>query len=378
VLKVKFKVDRNKLQKAIGTVIDATASNNSILTHIMVEARDNALTLTATNLEITMRCRVESDVLEPGVIALPSKKLNLSVREFRGDVIQMESSEDENVAMKDVSGKTRAKVTINGSPAGDFPSIESPEESKYIQFPVDMFMEMMRKTQYAIATEDARYVFNGMYITSENGTTVCVGTDGRRLSRVSREFPGGVSFGDNHIIPLDACKKLQNIFDSGEPGYFAYEKDSESPMNRNTLHFRSGSIDMICKLIDGQYPNYKQVIPDKVSYRVSVNRQNLESAIRQVAVMAAEPTKQVRFKLSKGELGIASQTQDVGDANDSIPCEYDGPEMEIAFNSNYLTDVTRSMSSDNIEIGFSSHSAPMIMIDPEDQGFVAVVMPMKI
>ncbi|MDH5657367.1 MAG: DNA polymerase III subunit beta, partial [Spirochaetia bacterium] len=198
-----------------------------------------------------------------------------------------------------------------------------------------------------------------------------VGTDGRRLSKITREFPDILPFEKGIILPGKAVKEIQKLLDSGEIGKIAFE-----PRDRR-VYFRIGDVDLICKLIDGQYPDYEQVIPKKVEQTLKLNRNQFEQSIRQVAVMAAEPSRQVKFIFNDG-LILNATTPDLGDSQAYVQCEYSNEEITIAFNSGYLTDIIKSLNSDQIVLGFSSSSSPAVIKDPDDGDFISVIMPMKI
>ncbi len=371
---MKFKVDKQKFHKAITTVESIISSREirSVISNVLIEVQNNTATLTATDLELGIKTSLEVETEQPGTITVPARKLSQSIREFRGSTISFESDEENRITIQDATGVSHARIMLMGTPSEEYPAIPSLPEDRYTSFPAAVSMDMIRKTGYAIAEEDARYVFNGLFLQNDGTKVSFVGTDGRRLAKIDRVFPETLAFQDGIIIPNKGVRELQKLLDSGETGMIAYD-DRE-----RRIHFRLGVVDLICKLIDGQYPDYRQVIPNTMSHKLKVNRLTLENSLRQVAVMAAEPSRQVRFTFAKGSITIAASTPDVGEAQDILSTEYDGEEITIAFNSNYLIDVIKVLNGEDIILGFSSSSAPAVILDPEDDDFVSVIMPMKV
>jgi len=372
---MKFKVDKGIFQKAISTVegIIPARDIRSVISNVLIETQGDKIVLTATDLEMGIKTSVPAVISEKGSTTLPARKLIQVIREYNCPEINFSSNDEHKIILQDASGDTKAaKTTIMGSSSEDYPVIPTLSDEKYLNFPPAVSMEMIRKTSYAVAEEDSRYVFNGLYISNKDKNVTFVGTDGRRLSRISREFPDTLPFEKGIILPGKAVKEIQKLLDSGETGMIAFEARDRR------VYFRIGDVDLICKLIDGQYPDYEQVIPKKVDHTVKLSRVELEQAIRQVAVMAAEPSRQVRFAFNSEGITFNATTPDLGESQAYMPCEYSGEEVMIAFNSGYVIDIIKSLNTEQISLGFSSASSPATLKDPDDKDFISVIMPMKI
>jgi len=371
---MKFKVDRQEFHRALGIVEGIIPSREirSIISNIHIEAEKDRAILTATDLEMGIKTSLAVQTEEKGKITLPAKKLSQSIREFRGTQIALHSDADNHVTIQDPSGGSKAKITLMGSPSEEFPIISTMPENKFVPFPPEITMEMIRKTSYSIAEEDSRYVFNGLFVINQGANVSFVGTDGRRLAKIQRAFPSALPFTEGVILPNKAVRELSKLLDSTESGGVAYDE------KERRIHFRIGGVDLICKLIDGQFPDYRQVIPQKLSSTLKLSRTQFENSLRQVAVMASEPTRQVRVGFGPSQISFSASTPDLGEAQDNMPSDYSGEEMVIAFNSNYLLDVIRVINVDEFNIGFSSSSSPVVIQDPSDPDFIAVIMPMKI
>lgn len=371
---MKFEINRQDFHKAIHTVesIISAREIRSVVSSILIEATADELILTATDLEIGIKTTLAVSGAVAGKITLPAKKLSQSIREFRGEKIEFESNAEHHITIKDPSGQSRAVITLMGASSDEYPQIPTLAAKDYITFPVSIMQDMIRHTSYSMAEEDARYVFNGLFLQNSGKGVDIVATDGRRLSRVKRDFPEELPFKDGIILPNKAVRELQKLLDPENEGQIAFDKKDRR------VYFRLGNVDLITKLIEGQFPDYNQVIPKSLESIVEVDHSSLEHSIRQVAVMAAEPTRQVRLIFSPGNLTIEAATPDIGEARDTLPIDYEGEELTIAFNSNYIIDVVKIVKTEKLKLGFSSSNAPAVIQDPDDADFTAVIMPMKL
>lgn len=371
---MKFIVDRQDFHKALAKIEGIISSREirSVVSNILIETAEDRLILTATDLEIGLKTYVSAQIENTGIIAVPARKLSQTIREFRFDRILLETEDDTRINILDASGKGRARTTLMGSPGEEYPGIPLLPDDRFQSLPGGLALEMIRKTGHSIAEDDARYVFNGLYLVNRESRTAFVGTDGRRLAKVEKEFPQPLPFDQGLILPGKAVRELQKHLSADLEGGIAYdEKDRR-------LHFRLGDVQLSAKLIEGQFPDYDQVIPKKIEQRLTINRLELENTLRHVSVTAAEPSRQIRLTFSEQGITVLSQTPDVGESQDVINADYSGEEMTIAFNSYYLMDILRVLTSEEITLCFSSPSAPALILDPNDEFFISVIMPMKL
>jgi DNA polymerase-3 subunit beta len=367
-------VDKHAFQKAISIVEGIIPSRDlrSVISSILLEAMDDRLVLTATDLEIGIKTSIPATVEKKGTITLPARTLSKSVRAFQSQEILFSEDESNTVNLLIPSNTNMASITIMGSPSEEFPVIPTLPDSSYTELDSSIVMEMIRKTSYAVAEEDSRYVFNGLYVSNSDKKLSFVGTDGRRLSRISREVADVLPFQEGVILPNKAVRELQKILDGGASLRIAFN-DKE-----RRIYFRVGDYDLISKLIDGQFPDYEQVIPKKLDFIALIDRLKFDQSLMHVSVMAAEPSRQIRMNFQKNMIVMTSTTPDLGGAHYNVECEYAGEEMTIAFNSIYVQDTTHNLVSNNIKIGFSNPNAPTVIQDPDDPEFISVIMPMKI
>ena len=270
------------------------------------------------------------------------------------------------------SENSQANFSLMGSPSDEYPTISFPAAKEYKTLLVELFLQMLEHVSYAMAKEDARYIFNGLYIKCDQEETIFVCTDGRRLSFISRNFSEALPISKDLIVPHKAIKEFQRIADESDSGEIAYDEAERK------LFFTLGKIKLATKLIDGNFPDYNQVIPDQIEHSLLLNKENFASSIRQVSVMAAEPSRQIRFSFTRNCLKIHASTPDLGEAQDSISIDYQGEDMVIAFNSKYIMDILSSIKTENIVLAFSSANSPAIIRKPDDDNFLALIMPMKL
>ncbi|MCB1173584.1 MAG: DNA polymerase III subunit beta [Leptospiraceae bacterium] len=371
---MKFEVNQNDFFKSIAITesIISTREIRSIISSIHLEAKDDILTLTSTDLEIGIKTRLAARVLEPGSIALPAKKLSQSIREFRAEKILFSITDDTKVSLTDAEGTSKAHITLVGTSSSEYPPLPTMNEKEFTAVPPELLIEMIRKTIYSVATEDQRFVFNGLFIKNIGNKVDFVATDGRRLSLIQRDFPSELPFQAGIIVPNKAIRELQKLLEASlktKVGYNAAEKQ---------IHFRIGQIDFISKLLDGQYPDYNMVIPKTLEHSVTIDKAYLESCLKQVSVMATEPSKQVKLSFQKDALTISASTPDIGEADDQLDIDYDGDEVLTSFNANYILDIIKVIRDEKLAFAFSNSGSPAVIKDQGDPEFTAVIMPMKV
>lgn len=371
---MQFKIDKQTFSKTISSVesIISAREIRSVVSSILIETNEDSITLTATDLELSIKTTVAAEIVKPGSLVVPAKKLSQAIREFRSDSLQIDADEDSRLNIKDSTNVSKANIHLMGTPSDEYPPIPTLPTSEFTEIPMGLLQDMIRKTIHSIATDDQRYVFNGLFMVKNEDMIDFVATDGRRLSLMQRDLSSNGLFEDGVIVPNKAIKELQRILEPGKKcGIAINRKDKQ-------IYFKVGTIDFISKLLDGKYPDYNMVIPKTLEHEVVLNKEEFESCIRQIAVMSSEPTKQIRLRFANGSLVISASTPDVGEAEDSLDVDYSGEEITTAFNSNFLLDITRVLDSETIIIQFTDSLTPAVIKDPNDAQYTSVIMPMKV
>jgi DNA polymerase-3 subunit beta len=339
-----------------------------ILSNVLLRAQDNHLEFTATDLDVTVACKVEAKVAKPGATTLPVKKLFGIVRELTGD-IEIEV-DDKNVASIR-SGSSYFK--IHGLAAEEFPPLPQFKDDKKVGLPQDNIRAMIKKTSFAVSTDESRYVLNGIYISLKEGKMTLVATDGRRLALVDEEVELSEKSNGEFIVPAKAVNELNRLLqDKG---------DVELKFGENQASFalkddKGLSVLLITKLIEGNYPNYKQVIPGEPKERVSLVREEFLHALRRAEIMTSEKANSVRLNFGKNLLTITANSPEVGEARETIAVNYKGKELAIAFNPRYLIDPLTALGEDEVFIELIDELSPGVL--KINGAFLYVVMPMRL
>lgn len=370
---MKFTIDKKDFSQAISNVENIISSKEikSIVSSILIECNNDSIKLTSTDLEISIKTTVNATIQKEGAIVVPAKKLSQTIKEFRGTSILF-LAEENNITISDSSGISKAVITLMGNSRDEYPPISTVLNNEYISFPMQLLHDMIKKTSYAIADEDARYVFNGLYIKNEGKKLNLVATDGRRLSLISNTLNEELPFTEGVIVPNKTIKELQKLLNSDGTGLVAHNNKDKQ------IYFKIGNVELSSKLIDGQFPDYNQVIPKSLEHDIVIDKSLFESCIKQVAIMASEPTRQIKLVFNKQTLSISASTPDIGKAEDSINIDYAGDEILVAFNSGFIMDVLKVIDSEDIVISLTSANTPSIIKESNNTNFISVIMPIKV
>ncbi len=362
-----FTCDRIVLNDALSILQNVVGSNTTlpILSNIFIESSDKKeLKLTSTNLEVGVQFNIDTDVNETGTCTLPGKKFFEITREIVGDKVEVEISSDYIGVIK--SGN--AVYRLMGMSAEEFPRLPRLDKVHSIKLTENMFKEVLKKTAYAISTDEARYVLNGVYLIISKGELIVVATDGRRLSKVKKSTDIDPNLEVGVIVPAKTVHELIRILNG--------EKEIEILFSETHVGFKREQMLMISRLIEGKFPNYSQVIPKKSKEKVEIDREEFISLIKRVSLIATGKSNLVKFRFNDGSLTLTASNPEVGEAKDDISIDYKGEDFSIAFNPEYVIDALKTLDDEKITFGFSEPTLPGVISCGED--FVYVIMPMKL
>lgn len=347
----------------------STRTTLPILSNVLLRAEEGCLGLTATDLDVTVTCSVEASVKAPGAITLPAKKLFGIARELGSGELDLEV-DDKNVCSLR-SGPSFYK--IRGLAAEEFPPLPEFKEDKKVIIPQDKIRSMLRKTSFAISSDETRYVLNGIFLSLKEHKLTMVATDGRRLALVDEEVDLSEKSQGEFIIPSKAVNELNRLLQ--EKG------DVEIRFTDNQAAFtlkNDKGLDtvIITKLIEGNYPNYRQVIPAETKERITLGREEFLHALKRAEIMTSEKQNSVKLTFSKNNLSITANTPDVGEARESIAINYKGKETSIAFNPGYMIDPLNALPDDEVYFEIIDELSPGVF--KINGPFLYVVMPMRL
>jgi DNA polymerase III subunit beta len=340
-----------------------------ILSNVLLRAEGDKLELTATDLDVTIACSVEAKVTKPGASTVPVKKLFGIVRELGNSEIDLEV-DDKNVCSIR-SGASFYK--INGLSADEFPPMPKFKEDKKVELPQEKVRGMMKKTSFAISTDESRYVLNGIFISLKDHKMTMVATDGRRLALVDEEVDVSEKSQGEFIAPAKAVGELNRLLQDKGNVEIRYTDNQASFTLKDE---KNGSVLIVTKLIEGNYPNYRQVIPNEVKERVSLGREEFLHALKRAEIMTSDKSNSVKLTFGKNNLAITANSPEVGEARESIAINYKGKEMAIAFNPKYMIDPLNALTNDEVFIELIDELSPGVL--KINGPFLYVVMPMRL
>jgi DNA polymerase-3 subunit beta len=340
-----------------------------VLSNVLLETTETGLQLTATDLEVSVRTETPATVEKTGSTTLPAKRLFSIIRELPAEEIEIETDARNVASIR--SGPSFFKVY--GLPKEDYPAFPSLEEKRGFSMKQSELREGLRKTSYAISLDETRYVLNGILFSFRDGRLTLVATDGRRLALCDAEL-GEIKYPEGHerdfIVPTKAINELQRLLGD--------DKEVRLHVGDNLVALDLGGTVLATKLVDGTYPNYRQVIPGEAKERVSLEREVLLQSTRRVALLSSDKSGSVRLNFTKNNLDITSNTPEVGEAKESLAVAYKGRDISIAFNPEFLIDPLRNLSDDTIALELIDEMSPGVIKINSAQRFLYVLMPMRV
>jgi DNA polymerase III subunit beta len=357
----------NGLQ-AVQNVV-STRTTLPILSNVLLRAEGDRLEFTATDLDVTITSTVEAKVKKSGASTVPVKKLFGIVRELTNADIELQVDEKNVCTIQ--SGASFYK--INGLSADEFPPPPKFGEDKKVTLPQETVKGMMKKTSFAISSDESRYVLNGIFISLKDHKMTMVATDGRRLALADEEVDVSEKSQGEFIVPSKAVNELNRLLqDKGEIEVRYADNQAAFALKDE----KGNTVLIISKLIEGNYPNYRQVIPAETKERVALVREEFLHALRRAEIMTSEKSNSVKLNFGKNRLEITANSPEVGEAKETLAINYKGPEMAIAFNPKYMIDPLNALANDEVFLELIDELSPGVL--KINGPFLYVVMPMRL
>jgi len=344
-----------------------------ILANVLLDAPKGAqrLILSATDLEIGLRSIHDAKVTHPGSLTVSAKKLFEIVRELQNDEIELEATSNSFLELR----CARSRFTLAGISADEYPALPDFAPGKTRPIRASALGTMIERTLYATSTDETRYNLNGVYLEPlpETGKIRMVATDGHRLAYIDRSLEGSENaIPKPVIIPRKGLAELKRLVDEDEADELEISFDGNSGL------IQKGETILVMRLIEGEFPNYRQVLPQTTAHRLTLPAEELIQSIRRVALLSAERSHAIRMDLRPGCLVASSSNPDLGEAQEEIDISYDGDPISIGFNARYLLDALSVVRSKEIELGLQDEFSPVQIRPTDDAESLAVVMPMRI
>lgn len=363
---MKFTVNKEALLDGLQTIQNVVSSRTTlpVLSNVLIETTDSGIRLTTTDLEMGIRRDIEAQIEKPGTTTLPARRLLAVVRELPSSEIQVETDSKHISSIK--CGPSFFK--IYGMAKEEFPAFPSFKDAKIFKLKQGDLKDGLKKTAYAISVDETRYVLNGILFSFKENKLTLVATDGRRLAlwETDVEFPKSQE--RDFIVPTKAINEIQRLLrDDGEVSISVGENLISLELNGSLL---------VTKLVEGTYPNYRQVIPSETKERVTLDREMFLSCVHRVSLLSNEKSSSIRLSFAKNNLDITSNTPEVGEARESLSVPYKGRDFAVAFNPEFLMAPLRSLSDEEIYLELSDEMSPGVV--KIKTPFLYVLMPMRV
>lgn len=363
---MKFVISRQELSALIRKIQNVVPQNAPIpiLSHFLIEAEEDELIFTATDLTVGSRCRAKAKIYEKGSLSMPSKRFFQLVKELTEPNIEVTAADSEMAEIKAGSSRFR----LHGMNKEEYPTLPDLKEATQFSIACETLKDQLYRTSFAVSKEDNRYVLTGVLMRIQGGKAIFVGTDGKRLAKTETPISLNPDFSGEYILPLKAVDEILKIL--GE------ESQATIYLKEDKVAVESGSTMMVTKLLSGDYPDFEQVIATKSEKKLSLHREELITLLRQISLFASETSHSVRFTFAPGELILTANCKDVGEGKVSMPVNYNDSKIEIAFNPFFFLDILRHSKDETVNLGISDSYNPGIITDSSNSLFI--IMPMRL
>ncbi len=375
---MKFKINKEHFSTGLRQVTNIVSAKPqmAVLGNVLIKAENDRVMLTSTNLDLGIRCAIKADVEAEGDITLPAKKLASLIAAMPQQEVTVESSDGQTARIR--SGRTDIK-RFNGLKAEDFPALPSFVDQHSYELGPQELMNMLRSVSYAQSTDENRYILNSVFFNFAEGKLTLVATDGRRLALIWREMPISQEDEGSIILPAKTVAELSKLLAQGQKVKISFSERQvafDIEVNEDSAeNGLAGSIYLVSKIVEGNYPNYKQVIPKEAEQRIKVERELMLETVQRVALMTNDKNNSVRLKIADNCLEISGQSAEYGEAREPIEVEYSGPEVQIGFNPEFLLSPLRNVSKDEVYFEFKDEMSPGVFKTLDN--FLCVVMPLR-
>ena len=365
---MKLNAAREALLRPLQAVIGVVERRQTmpILANVLLVAKDGQVSVTATDLEVELVADTEVEVENPGEVTVPGRKLLDICRALPEDASVSISQSGEKLVIK--SG--RSKFSLTTLPAAEFPTVDDINAGQSIDVSQETLGRLLEKTHFSMAQQDVRYYLNGLLLETGGKMLRAVATDGHRLALCEAELEGGALPEQQVIVPRKGVLELQRLM-SGE-GQLAIE------LGTNHVRIQLDGIRFTSKLIDGRFPEYDRVIPQDTSNAMSADRSTFRGALQRTAILSNEKYRGIRLIIRDGGMVLQAHNPEQEEAEEEFEIVYDGDEIEIGFNVNYLLDALGAIESDEVNLAVVDSNSSCLIREPGKDDCKYVVMPMRL
>lgn len=368
---MEFRIAADELRKALHRAqgIVERKTTMPILANVLVNATKNGVTVTAFDLDIGIVSEHPAEVLKPGAVTLSAKYVFDIVQNLPEPQLTIKKLPNNYAEIS--SGSAHYKIV--GMAPEEYPRLPKEENAPLVKISGTTLLEMIKKTSFAISSDETRYILNGVYFEPRDGGKLrMVATDGHRLALIERELPGDFKLKSGVIIPRKGLFELKRLLEE------APEAECSLGFAENSALFKKPGLSMVMRLIDGQFPEYQRVIPKEGERHVTLPRARLAEGLKRICLLSADKSNAVKLSVAEGQLRITANNPDLGEAKDDIEVPYKGTPLTVGFNARYLVDVLSVTDTDEVTLELGDEHSPGVLHGPNDKSYTAVVMPMRV
>lgn len=367
-----IEIDRDHLLKTVIIAESAVPSKpvNPILANCCFHVYKDFINIVATDNEIAVKTKVDAISDNEISFTCDGKRLSQILKEFPKGSILIKVSDSFTIEINSKSDKIKGSYKLIGTSAEDYPDINSVETEKSIDIDQVVFKDMIKKVVYAASNDSIKPVFNGIFFNTEGSNLIAVSSDSRRLSISRKAIDADLDMGEGIIVPLKTIHEISKLLNVGLCSF---------SFNENQCFFKIDNTEIISRLIEGNFPNYKQVIPKDYKSECVIDNQTFVESVRRAMIFTREPTFKIICSFSKDQLHIEAKTPDLGEAEESIDIEMDKDEsVTLGINAQYIMDAVKEIESLELKVCLTGEMSPVTFLSESDDSYQAIVMPIQI
>ncbi len=373
---MKINVDKENLLKTI-QIADSIVSSknvNTILSNCLFNITKDQIEILSTDNEMAVRTKIDA-VAESNIsFTVNGKKFSSILKELPNDELVIDINDQMAIDIKTKSKEVKGHYRLIGTGTEDYPEIPEFSENSAIEIEQSLLKEMLKKVMYSASNDTIKPVFNGIYLINEKpGFISAVATDSRRLSLITRNLDNETDIGlqEGIIIPLKTVNEIFRLLESSGLCRFSYDN--------NQCFFRIGNTEIISRIVDGQFPNYKHVIPLENSQEVIIETKKLLDSVKRAMIFTREPANKIILTFNNSKLNIEATTPELGEAEEELNIESNSNEkVTLGLNAQFLIECLREIDSYSIKCGITGQMSPITIVPEDDKEYVSVIMPIQI
>ncbi len=363
---MKIKTEKEPLSKAIQAFqnIISTKATLPILSNFLIETQKDKIHMVATDLDVGISLNLPVEIIEEGSITVPAKRFSDIVRELPEGQIDITVRKNNSISIE----SQRCFFKLMGLPKEEFPKLPKLHEKESITLNQQLLKNMLNLTSFAVSRDETRYILNGVLLVAKGKGIRFVATDGRRLALIEKELESPGEFKKEVIIPIKAVQELiRNLQDEGLV---------KITFGENQISFQFDSMVLVSRLIEGQFPDYEQVIPKEGKDKIAIDREKFLWAAKRVSILTSPDSQSIKLDLFKDKLIFSKNSPDMGEAKEEIDIQHKGEEVSVGFNPQYLIDVLKSLKEEAVSLELTGPESPGIIRAQEN--YIYIVLPMQL